>query len=140
MKTLVFTGVLLASALVYVKTRAPHARGGSLEGKWEIVEWPEGWKRVPGSHVTITQGEVKIVAGFVPALTMHYQADEENGTIDTTRTSDGKTVEQQGLYERDGDTLTLCVGAEGKERPASLDAHEGGAMKWVLRKKNGPLQ
>src|SRR4029079_14320550 len=107
MKTLVFTGVLLGSALVYVKTRAPHARRGGLEGKWEIVEWPEAWKRGPGSQLTITPGEVKIVAGFIPAVTMHYQADEENGTIDATRTSDGKTVEQQGLYERDGDTLTL---------------------------------
>ena len=139
MKTFIIAGTLLISALVYVKSRSMRSNGGEIQGRWEIVEWPEGWKKVPGTHVTITPGEVKIVAGIIPAATLHYTADQEAGTIDTTRTSNGKSVEQHGLYQRDGDTLTILVGAEGKERPASLDATGSGADRWVLRKKEGPV-
>ena len=134
MKILLLAFLLIGTAFV-VKSKLWRPAHEGIEGTWEVASWPEGWKPVPGSHVTITPRDVKIMVGVVPTTTLKYEADPEAETIDTIRQADGKTIAQLGRYHREGNTLTLCMGGEGKPRPAGMDASGDGAAKWVLRQK-----
>ncbi|HWB04214.1 MAG TPA: hypothetical protein VG796_14395 [Verrucomicrobiales bacterium] len=134
MKILIFA-LFIAGAGYFVKTRLLKPHGDTIEGRWEVVSWPEGWKAVPGSNVTITSNEIKIIVGVLPMAKYHYEIDPDAGTLDATKQSGGHSVQQLAVFQREGDTLTLCVGAEGKARPASIDSTGDGAMRWVLREK-----
>ncbi|HEX2750905.1 MAG TPA: hypothetical protein VHM91_23060 [Verrucomicrobiales bacterium] len=125
----------LLSVGFYIKARMRPASHGEIGGCWNIVAWPEGWKKVPGSHVDISSSEVKIVVGLLPVRTLRYELDPDEGTIDTTYESSGKTVHQLGRYHREDDTLVLCAGADGKPRPESLNDTAGGTTKWTLQLK-----
>jgi uncharacterized protein (TIGR03067 family) len=60
-----------------------------------------------------------------------YKLDEQKKpkTIDITaggRGGSGKTDNAPpGIYELDGDTLQICLGLPGKDRPTELSAKEG---------------
>jgi uncharacterized protein (TIGR03067 family) len=129
MKTLFAMVMLIGGVLFYrMKFTAP---GDDLQGRWTIVSAPEGWKVAPGMDVMVTSDEIQMRIGTVVTSKLHYTADFETGTIDTTAAG-GKL--RQGIYRLDGDTLTLCVGEEGGSRPDTPDATGGGTMRWVLRR------
>ena len=108
--------------------------GGGIEGRWNITSLPEGWKRVPGTQLIISDREIKICVGELPTATLHYTLDAEKGTIDATRKVNGSEEVRLASYRRQGDTLTLSVGANGKPRPESPDVTEG-TERWVLERK-----
>jgi uncharacterized protein (TIGR03067 family) len=48
------------------------------------------------------------------------------GTIDVTRTGrGGRLLTFLGIYERDGDSLRICLGGPGEERPTGFRKTEG---------------
>jgi hypothetical protein len=108
--------------------------GGDLQGRWEIVSVPDGWKKVPGTSVLISSGEVRICVGRIPASKFAYKLDPATGAVEASRKVKGKVVVQRGIYRRNGDTLTVSVGAEGKPPPPNADSTAGGAMRWVFRR------
>lgn len=110
------------------------ADDSSLQGRWSIVSVPAGWKKIPGTSVLITPGEIKICLAKIPAAKMTYKIDPARGAVESVRTVKGKTVTQTGTYRQEGNTLLLSVAPEGKPRPSSPDSTEGGAMRWVFRK------
>ena len=130
------TSPMLAAAAVMFLIHPTEAKSQSdgLEGRWAVVSVPAGWKKVPGTTVLISSGEAKICLGRIPASTLTYQVDHRSGAVDATRKEQGRTVVQRGVFRREGNTLTLSVSAEGKPRPASPDATDNGAMRWVFRK------
>ncbi len=134
MKTLLLAIVLLAGAFL-VKSWMRPASHGEITGCWKIVTWPDGWKKVPGSHVDISASEVKIVVGLLPVRTLRYKLDPDEGTIDTSYESSGKTIHQLGRYHRENDTLILAAGADGKPRPETLEDTSDGTMIWTLELK-----
>jgi hypothetical protein len=105
-----------------------------LEGRWKIVEVPEGWKKVPGTSVIISSGVIRINLGKVTTAQISYTIDPATGKVDTVRKVKGKDVVQHGIYRHEGDTLTLSVGAEGRPAPSTPDSTGKGAMRWVFRK------
>jgi hypothetical protein len=133
MKFILIAVCVAATAGLYMKFRWSRPGREGIEGKWNVSSWPEGWKAMPGSHVIITGDEVKILLGVIPAKTLKYEIDREAGTIDARRYEKGETVTQLGFYEREGDTLTLSMGAEGKPRPESISSTGGGTTRWVLQ-------
>ncbi len=133
MKYILIAICVAATAGLYLKFRWHRPTREGIEGKWSVATWPEGWKPVPGSHVLVTADEIKILLGVIPTRTFKYEIDREEGTIEAWRNEHGQTVTQHGLYEREGETLTLCIGAEGKPRPETITSSEGGAMIWVLK-------
>ena len=113
---------------------AADAQTDNLEGRWRIVAVPDGWKRIPGTNVVVTPDEVQICLGKLVTSKLKYRLDPARGAVDSSRTVRGKRVVQLGTYRREGDTLVLSVGPEGKERPSNPDATQDGAMRWVLKK------
>ena len=122
-------GTVLFAALPIQAAQHP-----GLQGTWNIVSVPDGWKRVAGTSVLITQDEVCVCLGKLITTRMKYQIDPMRGTVDAIRTVKGNRVVQLGTYRREGDTLTLSVGAEGKNRPPTPDSKDRGAMRWVFKK------
>ena len=125
---------LVAGTVLLVAAGPAHAQNPDLQGKWSIVSVPDGWKRVAGTTILITPDEVRICLGRVITTRMKYEIDPVRATVDAIRTVKGKRVVQLGTYRREGDTLTLSVGAEGKSRPPTPDSREKGAMRWVFKK------
>jgi hypothetical protein len=108
--------------------------GGGIEGRWKIITLPDGWKPLPGTQVIITNSEIRICVGELPTATLYYTIDQEHGTIDARRKVNGGEEVRLASYRREGDTLTLSVGAAGKPRPESPDVAEG-TERWVLERK-----
>lgn len=121
---------LLAGGFLFYRLKLT-PRGEELQGRWTIVSAPEGWKIVPGMDVMVTSDEIHMRIGTIVTSKLQYTADYDAGTIDAGE-SGGKV--RQGIYRLEGDTLTLNVAAEGKPRPFSPDATDGGSMRWVLRR------
>lgn len=129
MKILLLAALLIGGAYIYrAKMTGP---GADLQGRWKIVSMPEGWKKVPGMDVLVTADEIQIRMGTVVTTKLPYTLNPDNQTIDTR--SPGKEP-QLGIFEMDGETLTLSVGAEGKPRPKSAGSTDDGAMHWVLER------
>ena len=133
MKILLLLTLLIGAAFVYKSRFATEGEG--IEGRWTIVSVPDGWKKVPGTDVMVTEDEIQIRLGKVVTSKMAYTHDPSSHTVDAS--TPGGAI-QRGIYRAEGDTLTLCLGAEGKPRPESPDAAGGGAMKWVLQRAPHP--
>jgi uncharacterized protein (TIGR03067 family) len=129
MKLLLLVALILGGTFVYRHHFLSDTDG--LEGRWKIVSPPDGWKMVPAMDVFVTGDEIQIRAATVVTSRLSYTLDTSERTIDAV--SSGKAP-QKGRYRLEGDTLTLCVGAEGKPRPQSLDSTDDGAMRWVLER------
>ena len=110
------------------------AQSDNLQGRWSIIAVPDGWKKIPGTNVVVTPDEVQICVGKVVTSTLKYKLDPARAAVDSSRIEKGKRIVQLGKYRREGDTLILSVGPEGKGRPSSPDSKQEGAMRWVFKK------
>jgi len=133
MKTTPYTLIASLTVSMFLPATA-ECQSDDLQGRWNIVSVPEGWKKVPGTSVLISNGEVKICVGKIPTCSLSYKLDPATGGVEARRKVNGKTVVQRGVYRKTGDTITLSVGAEGKPAPDSPDATGEGAMHWVFRR------
>jgi hypothetical protein len=125
---------IFATAALTLFSQTARSQTEDLRGRWTIVSVPNGWKKVPGTNVVITDGKVQICVGKIPTSSLAYKLDPATGAVEAIRRVKGKTVVQRGVYRKTGDTLTLSVGAEGKPAPASPDDTGGGAMHWVFQR------
>jgi hypothetical protein len=108
--------------------------GNDVQGRWNVVSVPAGWKKIPGTSVLVSSDEVRICVGKIPTSTLTYKLDPVSGVVEACRKVKGKTIVQRGIYRRSGDLLTVSVGGEGKPAPATPDTTDGGAMRWVFRR------
>lgn len=126
--------VIAFVATTFATSVPANDRNDDVQGRWSIVAVPDGWKRIPGTNVVVTSDEVRICIGKFTTSKLKYKIDAARATVDSSRTVNGKCVIQLGTYRREGDTLTLSVGPEGKARPASPDCTREGAMRWVFKR------
>jgi uncharacterized protein (TIGR03067 family) len=94
-----------------------------IEGKWVATSYQRGGREVPKdmikTELTITKGAYEFPTG-INRISMKgtIAVDAAKGAIDFTPAdgpSKGKTL--LGIYKVEGDKLTICFGAAGKDRP-----------------------
>jgi uncharacterized protein (TIGR03067 family) len=115
----------------------------SLDGKWRIVTLIDNGQAAPASTikqtfggdgtVTVSDGAIAVEAGGGrPARKLKFTLhdDGEAPTIDVT-TADGKLC--QGVFRRDRDVLTLCLGdKDSNVRPTDFGSEEGSNTMLVI--------
>jgi uncharacterized protein (TIGR03067 family) len=106
-----------------------------LQGPWQVVSIVASGKKVVPEQTGRLSMEVRgdrVTAREGDDVTAEYsfRLDPRARTIDlTVRKGDGGKV-MHGLYRLDGERLTVCVAAPGKDRPKELAAPEGSG--WTL--------
>jgi uncharacterized protein (TIGR03067 family) len=130
---------LLTAVLVLAAGDDKKSDVDKLQGTWVAVSIESDGKMVPEEKVknvkmVIKDDTMSITTGgpgrqAPPAM---YKLDEKKKlkTIDITaggRDGSGKKTDDvlPGIYEFDGDTLKICLGLPGKDRPTELSAKEG---------------
>jgi len=116
-----------------------------LEGTWAPVSSERNGKVRP--EASRKQRDVRLVfQGETFALTAGGK-DEAKGTIRLTPSKkpkaidlivvgpDGKGVTIPGIYELEGDKLTLATGLPGRERPAAFKTKEGSDQETSVYKR-----
>jgi uncharacterized protein (TIGR03067 family) len=115
----------------------------TLDGKWRIVTLIDNGQVVPPATVkqtfsgdgtvTVSNGTIQVeAAGGRPARQLKFKMHEAGAarTIELT-TSDGKLC--QGIYRRDRDVLTLCLGdKDSNVRPSDFGSEEGSNTMLVI--------
>jgi uncharacterized protein (TIGR03067 family) len=129
---------LLTAVLVFAAGDDKKSDVDKLQGTWVAVAIENDGKKVPEERVknvkmVFKDDTMSITTGGPgrqppPAL---YKLDEKKKprTIDITaggRDGSGKTDNAlPGIYDLDADTLKICLGLPGKDRPTELSAKEG---------------
>ena len=112
------------------------AREGSdkLLGTWSVVSGEEDGKpspeeKIKGSRMTVDKKSIKLTDKDDKQLwVLAYKTDDTKTPRQITMTvvagtDDGKSAE--GIYEVDGDTLKICYGLPGAERPKDFKTTTG---------------
>ena len=123
--TPLFLGLALAVAAPAPK-KADEPAPGKLEGDW-VVESTEPAKEAPPGSITMrfADGKVSISEGGRERKeTAGYTVDltKKPATIDIRPEGGPKEQLIQGIFELKGDTLKLCFGRDGADRPTELKA------------------
>jgi uncharacterized protein (TIGR03067 family) len=114
-----------------------------LQGHWKVTSVENSGKKseakmianwklvVAGDKMTALDGN-----DVMDEYTFRLDAAAKPPAIDLTiQTGTEKDKKVQGVYRIEGDTLTVCVGEPGKERPKEFRSAEGsGHMLLVLRR------
>lgn len=102
----------------------------TIEGTWQLVSATNDGKDTPAEvvkkvRVVIKDGKHSVYFGTdVAVKEIPFAVDETTSPKTTTDTlPDGTTI--KGIYKLDGDTLTSCVAAAGKERPTVFESKPG---------------
>src|SRR5262249_58051422 len=83
---------------------------------------------ITGGRMTVKDGSREEAAEFT------IDPGKKPATIDIR--PKGEKVVVQGIYQLDGDELSLCFGLEGKDRPAAFESKKkSGTGLLVLRRK-----
>jgi uncharacterized protein (TIGR03067 family) len=124
------TGLLLVGGPVPAEDKTDSDK---LDGKWEAVS-----QTVDGKDADADELKNRYVVFKGDKLTFLYK-DKERGTA-SIKLDPGKSPRQidvtyedgaakgavlKGIYKLEGDTLTLCLGGLGKDRPAEFASKPG---------------
>lgn len=121
----------------------------ALQGAWSLVSVEEGGKLRPESEFkdgryVFLKDKILEMTGEKLNFEIDYEIDPSSNPkrineYFKVKSKDGKPEELmiRGIYELEGDTLTLCTGA--KERPTSFDSKQGVLLK-LRREKKPPAK
>jgi RNA polymerase sigma factor (sigma-70 family) len=114
-----------------------------LEGEWVMVSGESSGQALPASFVktgkrVAKSNEITVSFGGQVMLKATYRLDlaKKPRTIDYSIT-DGpfKGMNQQGIYEWDGENFKVCFGTPGKERPTEFTTRAGDGNTFTVWKK-----
>jgi uncharacterized protein (TIGR03067 family) len=120
-----------------------------LQGTWVAVSIESDGKMVPEEKLknvkmVFKDGTLSIATGGPgrqpPPAKYKLDENKKPKTIDITaggRDGSGKKTDDvlPGIYELDGDTLKICLGLPGKDRPKELSAKEGAKQRLYTFKR-----
>jgi uncharacterized protein (TIGR03067 family) len=140
---LLLAGVAVASAAEDKKDDAAKDELKKFEGTWELVSAERDVVKAPADSL---KGMKAIAKGDMLTLTKDGNAflelkitidpTKKPKTIDATSTKgDDKGMMAVGIYELDGDTLTICLN-RGKERPTEFTTKkDSGCTLYVYKRE-----
>ncbi|HEX4591416.1 MAG TPA: TIGR03067 domain-containing protein [Gemmataceae bacterium] len=116
----------------------------ALEGTWQMVEGAVGGKPLPPAvapkiTLTLSGGKYVVMAENKDEGTVKYFPDVSPKAMEVTGTNGpnkGKTF--PAIYERKGDTLTICYDLSGKARPTEFKSKPGTLLFLATYKKAKP--
>lgn len=102
----------------------------SLVGEWAVESAVIGGKRddpPAGTAWTFTADgkSVFAVPGGSDSASGTYTTDPKKDPAWVDISAGPKGTPMKGVYKRDGDTLTLCLGLDGDARPAGFESKAG---------------
>jgi uncharacterized protein (TIGR03067 family) len=122
----------LALAVAAPGLKNPPPGDPPIEGDWRLVEWLQGGTQVPfqdGTGVEFQPDGVRLWRdGPTPPEARGYKLHPKTkpAAIDLIRPSDGgPTSTFPSIYKVDGDTLVICIGEIGGERPTRFESPKG---------------
>jgi uncharacterized protein (TIGR03067 family) len=121
---------------------APKEKAG-IVGTWNGEKAVAGGKELPvpegGVSFTFTEdGKVTVKEGKrdkPDAGTYKLDPKKDPAEIDLTPPPEKKEKVVLGIYKLDGDTLTLCFGKDGGERPTKFESPEGSSVVVITLKR-----
>jgi uncharacterized protein (TIGR03067 family) len=121
-------------------------RLAEFQGEWSMVSGVMNGQAMDKSAVQwvrrITTGdEIAVCAGPQTLMKMTFTIDPSISPkgidyMNTAGSNKGKT--QLGVYEFDGDQLTVCVSSPGAPRPTSFSSEKGAGHTLTVWKRIGP--
>ena len=100
-----------------------------IQGVWILQSAVTGGQSVKDEIQIVLKNNLMIwnEKGSVMGFSYKIIAEKEPNQIDLTSLEEGKTKGKSvlGIYKCDGDTLTLCESAPGKDRPTRFSAAKG---------------
>jgi uncharacterized protein (TIGR03067 family) len=128
--------------LVVLKREKPK-EGEELDGSWLVVSGEADSKPIPEEEV-----KRKVVVTFDTAKLVLTEAGKEDKVKLTFKINESRKPKQiditpetpkrgviRGIYEADGDTLKICLGDPGKDRPKKFETKPGSGHKLMILKR-----
>jgi uncharacterized protein (TIGR03067 family) len=134
--TAAFFAILFAATASAANPDKP-TNPAKIEGRWKVVSVEFAGAAVPGlagAELVLSDGKktFTLPEGRVERGTYRLDPDKEPYEIDST--TEGREGSELGIYNLDGDTLTLCLSAAGGERPADFSPQGNDRLRIVLRR------
>jgi uncharacterized protein (TIGR03067 family) len=133
--TLLFAALALTTAAP--KLKDPPKTPPSIVGRWEVVKWLQNGSEMGFPENTIhdyaADGTRVIRNGDTKESgERRFELVPKDGpqAVDLYRVLDGMTDQFRGIYKVEKDTMTLCIGRAGGERPMKFESTPDNG--WIL--------
>jgi len=131
-----FSSTLLTVAITLAAPAGKEAKAepGKIEGEWIVEKYVQGGKeneKRKGSHFTFKDGHVSVQEEGGKGIDYKVDPKANPATLDLTF-----IASIPGIYNIDGDTLTICFpkGEKG-ERPKKFESPEGSGLVLMILKR-----
>jgi RNA polymerase sigma factor (sigma-70 family) len=124
------------------KPPAKEAKPATLEGTWQVMTFSKDGNEAPKEEAEtiklVLSGETFTLTHREESVTGKFKADpsQKPATFDIEVTEGDKAGESQmGIYELNGDTLTICTAHKGSPRPTKFESTAGSNQNLVTLKR-----